>query len=368
MQIPIVDVKRQLNNIDSEIKRAVIEVLDSGQYIGGPAVKKFEREISEYIGASHSIGCASGTDALMLALMGAGISFGDEVITTSFTFVATAEVIAFLNARPVFVDIDRQTYNIDTEKIEGVITENTKAILPVHLFGKCANMDKINILAQKYGLKVIEDCAQSFGANYNGKKAGILSDAGCFSFYPPKNLNAFGDAGIITTNFDSIAENIRIIASHGSKEKYKSIKIGVNSRLDSIQAACLSVKLKYIDRWNNLRIQNAKLYNRYLIDTSVITPSEDDIENNVFHQYSIRVKKRDELKEYLSSKGITTMIYYPIPLHLQDAYKYLEYQEGDLPVTENVSREIISLPMFPELKEEEIKYITDEIKNFLTKN
>ncbi|MFC1562512.1 DegT/DnrJ/EryC1/StrS family aminotransferase [candidate division KSB1 bacterium] len=365
MQVPIIDVKRQLSNIRSEIDRAITDVLQSGQFILGPAVKKFEREVCEYIGASHSIGCASGTDALMIALMGIGICSGDEVITTPFTFVATAEVIAILNAKPVFVDINPETYNIDVEKIESVITEKTKAILPVHLFGRCAEMDKINVLAEKHGLKVIEDCAQAFGANYKGKKAGALSDVGCFSFYPTKNLNAFGDGGMITANSDSIAENIRIIASHGSKEKYNSIKIGVNSRLDSIQAACLSVKLKYINRWNGLRIKNAKVYNRYLKDTDIIIPSEDDIENSIFHQYSIRVKNRDEVKKYLSSKGIMSMIYYPIPLHLQDAYKYLGYKNGDFPVSENISKEILSLPMFPELTEQEIKYITDEIKNFL---
>ncbi len=367
MKVPIIDVKRQLNDIKSEIDLAVSEVLKSGQFILGPAVKKFENEVCKYIGVSHSIGCASGTDALMLALMSIGINPGDEVITTPFTFVASVEVIALLYAKPVFIDIDPKTYNIDAEKIKNAVTEKTKAILPVHLFGRCADMDKINSIAKNNGLKVIEDCAQSFGAEYKGKKAGALSDVGCFSFYPTKNLNAFGDGGIVTANSDEIAENLKIIASHGLKEKYNSIRIGVNSRLDSIQAACLSVKLKYIDKWNNQRVQNAKLYNQYLKDTDIITPSENDIKNSVFHQYSIRVKNRDGLKKYLSSKGITTMIYYPIPLHLQDAYKYMGYNEGDFPVTENISNEIISLPMFPELREDEIKYITDKIKTFLKK-
>jgi len=364
MRIPIVDTKRQLDNISSEINIAVSEVIESGQYILGPIVRKFENEVCEYIGVSHSIGCASGTDALMLALMGIGIRPGDEVITTPFTFVATVEVIALLNAKPIFVDINIENYNIDTEKIESVITEKTRAIIPVHLFGKCADMDKINSLSEKYGLKVIEDCAQSFGAEYNGKKAGGLSDVGCFSFYPTKNLSAFGDGGMVTTNSDSLAENIRMISSHGSKKKYNSERIGINSRLDPIQAVCLSVKLKYIDSWNNLRRKNAILYNQLLKDTDVITPSEEYINSSVFHQYSIRVKNRDELKNYLQSKGIGVMVYYPIPVHLQDAYRYLGYKEGDFPVSERVSKEIISLPMFPELKEDEIKYITDEIRNF----
>jgi len=303
----------------------------------------------------------------MLALMGIGIRPGDEVITTPFTFIATAEVIAHLSAKPVFVDINPETFNIGSEKIEIVVSEKTKAIIAVHLFGRCADMDEINAIADKYGLKVIEDCAQAFGAEYNGKKAGALSDAGCFSFYPTKNLNAFGDAGIVTTNSDSLAENIRMIASHGSKEKYNSISIGVNSRLDAIQAACLSVKLNYIDKWNNLRKQKAKLYNQLLKDTDVITPSEEEYAKHVYHLYVIRTEKRDKLQKYLKSRGIATMVYYLIPIHLQDAYKYLGYKEGDFPVTEMISGEIISLPMFPELKDEEIKYIAGEIINFLNR-
>ncbi|MFH1760475.1 MAG: DegT/DnrJ/EryC1/StrS family aminotransferase, partial [bacterium] len=247
MQIPVIDVKRQLTAIRQEIDSALNEVFESGQFILGPFVKKFEQEVCDYIRVSHSIGCASGTDALMLALMGIGIRPGDEVITTPFTFVATAEVIAFLGAKPVFVDINPNTFNIAPEKIETAVTENTKAILPVHLFGLCSDMDSINKVAEKYDLKVIEDCAQAFGAEYNGKKAGALSDAGCFSFYPTKNLNAFGDGGTVTVNSDSLAENIRTAASHGSKEKYTAVTVGVNSRLDALQAVCLSVKLKYID-------------------------------------------------------------------------------------------------------------------------
>jgi dTDP-4-amino-4,6-dideoxygalactose transaminase len=368
LQIPIIDLKRQLLNIKSEIDLAIDEVFESGQFILGPFVKKFEREVCEYIGVSHGIGCASGTDALMIALMGIEIHPQDEVITTPFTFVATAEVIALLNAKPVFVDIDEKTFNIDSEKIENVITEKTKAIIPVHLFGKCADMDKINDIAEKYNIKVIEDCAQSFGAEYNGKKAGALSDVGCFSFYPTKNLNAFGDGGIVTTNSSVLAEKIRIIASHGSKEKYNSVSIGVNSRLDAIQAVCLSVKLKYVDQWNDLRREKAKLYNEILKNADVVIPSKDGFDENVFNQYSIRVKKRDELQKYLKSKGISTMVYYPIPIHLQNGYKYLGYKEGDFPVSEMISKEIISLPMFPELNDGEIIYTSNEIINFLKSN
>ncbi len=368
LQIPIIDLKRQLLNIKSEIDLAIDEVFESGQFILGPFVKKFEREVCKYIGVSHGIGCASGTDALMIALMGIEIHPQDEVITTPFTFVATAEVIALLNAKPVFVDIDEKTFNIDSEKIENVITEKTKAIIPVHLFGKCADMEKINDIAEKYNIKVIEDCAQSFGAEYNGKKAGALSDVGCFSFYPTKNLNAFGDGGIVTTSSDVLAEKIRIIASHGSKEKYNSVSIGVNSRLDAIQAVCLSVKLKYVDQWNDLRREKAKLYNEMLKNADVVIPSKDGFDENVFNQYSIRVKKRDELQKYLKSKGISTMVYYPIPIHLQNGYEYLGYKEGDFPVSEMISKEIISLPMFPELNDEEIIYTSNEIINFLKSN
>ena len=365
MNIPIVDVKRQLKSIREEINEAVTEVLDSGYYIFGPAVKKFESETCDYLGAAHGIGCASGTDALMLALMGMGIKPGDEVITTPFTFVATIEVIALLGAVPVFVDIDSDTFNIDVNKIEDAVTDKTKAIMPVHLFGRCAEMDGINEIAKKHNLITIEDSAQAFGAEYNGKKAGALGDIGCFSFYPTKNLNAFGDGGLVTTNDDSLAEEIRVCASHGSKEKYKAAIIGVNSRLDAIQAACLSVKLKYIDKWNASRIEKAQTYNALLADTGIVIPSGDTLKKSVFHQYSILVKNRDKLQEYLKSKGISTMIYYPIPLHLQEAYSYLNYKKGDFPVTEKAAEDIISLPMFPELTTEEIKIITNEIKTFL---
>jgi dTDP-4-amino-4,6-dideoxygalactose transaminase len=335
------------------------------QFIQGPIVGEFEKRAAAYLGSKHAIGCASGTDALQIAMMAIGIRPGEEVITTPFTFVATTETIALIGAVPVYVDIDEKTYNIDVSKIEEKITSRTRAIMPVHLYGQSADMDPILEIAKRHNLRVIEDAAQSIGAEYKGRKTASMGDIGCISFFPSKNLGAYGDGGLITTNDDELAATIRMIVSHGSKKKYYHEILGVCSRLDSIQAAILNVKLDYLDEYCGARIDAARKYNERFKGT-IDPPYESPAAKHIFHQYSIRVKGRDEMQEYLKSKGIPAMIYYPVPLHLQKAYSY-NYKAGDFPVTERITEDIISLPMHTELSDEQIDYISNEVLNFLSK-
>jgi UDP-2-acetamido-2-deoxy-ribo-hexuluronate aminotransferase len=307
------------------------------------------------------VGVASGTDAIHLSINAFGIGEGDEIITTPFTFFAIVEAILYSGAMPVFVDVDAETFNIDKGQIETKITDKTKAILPVHLFGQMADMEEISKLAKKYGLKVIEDCAQSFGANLNGKKAGSFGDTGCFSFYPSKNLGGYGDGGIITINDSMIADKVRKLRNHGSRISYIHEDIGFNSRLDEIQAGVLLVKFKYIDKYNLARRQKAALYTELLSD-KVKCPVEKKGAYHVFHQYTIRSDKRDEIKKGLSDKGISSVVYYPVPLHLQEALRFLGYKEGDFPVSEKSAKEVLSLPIYPELEESVIERIAEIIK------
>jgi len=360
--IQMVDTKTQYLKIKKEIDAAIQSVIDSAQFIQGPAVKKFESNIEKYLGAKHAIGCASGTDALQIAMMALDIKPGDEILTTPFTFVATTETIAILGAVPVYVDIDPKSYNIDVSKIEAKITSKTKAIMPVHLYGQPCDMDPIMDIAKKHKLYVIEDAAQAFGAQYNGKMICTIGDIGCISFYPSKNLGAFGDGGMITTNNDTFAEKIRMIISHGSKKKYYHETLGVNSRLDSIQAAILDVKLKYLDKYCQARLDAAMKYSekfKGIFETTFIMPGV----KHIFHQYSIRVKNRDKMMEFLKSQGIPSMIYYPVPLHMQEAYKY-HYKPGDYPVSEEIAKDIISLPMHTELTDEQIDFIASKVIEF----
>lgn len=359
--VPMVDLKRQFQGIKEEIFQVVTEIFGSGQYILGPRVSEFEKKIADYHGVSEAVGVASGTDAIHLSINAFGIGEGDEVITTPFTFFATVEAILYTGARPVFVDVERDTFNIDAGQIETKITDKTKAILPVHLFGQMADMEEISKLAKKYGLKVIEDCAQSFGANLNGKKAGSFGDTGCFSFYPSKNLGGYGDGGIITINDSMIADKVRKLRNHGSSSSYIHENIGFNSRLDEIQAGILLVKFKYIDKYNMARRQKAALYTELLSD-NVKCPVEKKGAYHVFHQYTIRSNKRDEIKKRLGAKGISSVVYYPVPLHLQDALRFLGYKEGDFPVAEKAAKEVLSLPIYPELKESAIEKIAEIIK------
>jgi len=368
--IKLVDLLGQYQKIKPEIDEAIMHVLASTQFIMGKDVGEFECSVAGYLGVKYAIGCASGTDALQISMMALGIGRGDEVITSPFTFVATAETIVLLGATPVYVDIDPRTYNIDPFRIEQAITARTKAIIPVHLYGQSADMDPILEVARKHGLKVIEDAAQAFGAEYKGRKTGSLGDVGCISFFPSKNLGAFGDAGMITTNDERLAERVRMISLHGSLKKYQHEILGINSRLDTLQAAILRVKLKYLDGWNQLRQNFAAMYSLELEDSGVVTPYVMRGCTHIYHQYSIRLPKasgktRDALVTFLKSKGISTAVHYPIPLHLQKAFAYLGRKPGDYPVSEAVASEILSLPMHTELDREQIECITGEIRAFV---
>ncbi|HCZ12908.1 MAG: transcriptional regulator [Nitrospirae bacterium GWC2_46_6] len=352
---PMIDLKRQYLEIKDEVFSVLNEVLESSQYVLGKKVLELEDEIGKYHEVKEAVGVASGTDALHLSLKALGIGEGDEVITTPFTFFATAEAILYTGAKPVFTDIEPDTYNIDTSLIEKKITKKTKAIVPVHIFGHPADMKTIMDIAAKYNLKVIEDCAQSFGASLNGKKTGSFGDAGCFSFYPSKNLGAYGDGGMIVLNDPGAADEIRKLRNHGSKGGYRHECLGYNSRLDEIQAGVLLVKFRMIDEYNRKRREKASLYNSILSD-AVITPVEKNGAYHVYHQYTIRSGKRDIIQQYLKDNGVSSVVYYPMPLHLQDAVRFLGYKEGDFPVTELVSREVLSLPMYPELEETDIRF------------
>lgn len=366
MNIQMVDLKRQYLKIKHEIDSAIQEVIDSTQFILGKKVQEFENNVSEYLGVKYAIGVANGTDALQIAMMALGIGKDDEVITTPFTFVATTETIVMLGAKPVYVDIDPLTYNINPEKIREKITSKTKAILPVHLYGNPVEMDEILAIAKENNLYVIEDAAQGFGAEYKGKKVCSFGDVACISFFPSKNLGCYGDGGMVVTNNEQIHEKVRMIASHGSKFRYVHETLGMNSRLDAIQAAILNVKLKYIDYWNEKRAEFAKLYTEKLSSIpQVKTPIQKNYFKHIYHQYTIRVERRDELQKFLASKNIPTAIHYPIPLHLQPAFRGYA-AEGSLPEAEKAAKQVLSLPMHPDLLEEEIEYITNSIKEFYT--
>ncbi len=366
MEVPIFTPVRQYINLKDEIDTAVQKVLNKGNFILGDEVKEFENSIAQYLGVKHAIGVASGTDALQIALMAIDLKPGDEVITTPFTFVATAETIVLLGGKPVYVDIDERTYNINPELIEEKITEKTKAIIPVHLYGQPAEMDKILDIARRYNLYVIEDSAQALGAEYKSRKVCTFGDIACISFFPTKNLGAFGDAGMIVTNNDDLAEKVKMIRVHGSKVRYNHEILGVNSRLDTLQASILLVKLRYLDSWNERRIEIAKKYNEALKDIDeIVIPYSEPYNKHIYHQYTIRMKRRDELAKFLKEKGIQTAVHYPIPLHLQKVFSYLGYKQGDLPISEQCSREVLSLPMFPELRDDEIDYVVKSIKEFL---
>jgi UDP-2-acetamido-2-deoxy-ribo-hexuluronate aminotransferase len=365
MNIQMVDLKNQYLKIKNEIDKAISDVVDSCQFIQGPIVGEFESKVAGYLGCKYTIGCASGTDALQIAMMAIGIKPGDEIITTQFTFVATTETIALLGAVPVYVDIDEKSYNIDVNKIEEKITSKTKAIIPVHLYGQPAEMDKIMQIAKAHNLKVIEDAAQALGAVYKGVKACTIGDIGCISYFPSKNLGAFGDAGMMSTNDEELALKMKMIIAHGSRKKYYHEILGVNSRLDSIQAAILNVKLAHLDEYCEARVASASKYNERFKGHLTI-PFEIPEAKHIYHQYSIRVRKRDHMQEFLKKNGIPSMIYYPVPLHMQEAYRY-DYKAGDYPVTERVVQDIISLPIHTELSNEQIDYISSKVLEFNSK-
>jgi len=369
MGVPFFDSNEQYQSIKGEVNTNVQRVMDSCRFVLGENVNSFEKEFASFCGTEYAAGVANGTDGLRLALLACGVGKGDEVITVPHTFIATTEAISQTGAKIVFVDIDPQIYNIDVSQIEEKTNRRTKAILPVHLFGQPADMDSVTMIAKKYNLKVIEDACQAHGAEYKGKKAGSIGDAGCFSFYPSKNLAACGDGGMVVTDGNKIAQKIKMLRDHGQMKKYEHLVEGYNSRLDEIQAAILRVKLKRLDEQNKLRRKNASIYNQLLEDVDeVVTPFEAEYGKHVYHLYVIRTDRRDELQEYLKSKGIGTGLHYPMPLHLQKAYEYLGYKEGDFPVAEECAKQILSLPMFPELTQEEIEKVVSEIKTFLTRD
>ena len=362
IMIPILDSKRQYAKIGKEIEKEVLEVLASGSYILGKHNKALQTEFADFVGTKFSVGLNSGTDALHLALRALDIGRGDEVITTAFTFVATASAIGLAGATPVFVDINPDTFNIDANKIEAAITPRTKAIIPVHLYGQPAEMDKIMDIAKRHNLKVVEDCCQAIGAEYKGQKVGSFGDFGCFSFYPTKNLGGMGDGGMITCNDESLYNRILALRNHGGAIRYYHDELGVNSRLDEIQAAILRVKMHYINEWNEARRANAYRYNEMFSKyPEILTPKEVDNSYCVYHQYTIRIENRDEVHKLLQENGIGAMIYYPVPLHLQKLHKELGYKEGDLPLTEKDTKLVMSLPMFPEITVEEQQQVVDTV-------
>ena len=364
MKLHMVDVVGQYQKIKPDIDAALRRVIDSGQFILGKEVGEFECQIAGYLGVKYAVGCASGTDALQIAMMALGIGPGDEVITTPFTFVATTETIALLGAKPVYVDIDPKTFNIDPSRIEQAITAKTKAIIPVHLYGQPADMDPIMDVARKHDLKVIEDAAQAMGASYKGEKVCSFGDVSCISFFPSKNLGAFGDAGMVVTNDPDLGDRMKMITVHGSKVKYYHEILGVNSRLDTLQATVLSVKLRYLEQWNSARQRFANRYDELLEGLPVQVPYVSPKCQHIFHQYTIRAPRRDALSAYLKEKQIPHAIYYPVPLHLQKAFSVTGNTRGDYPITEQASDEVLSIPMHTELTEEQLAYITRAIKEF----
>lgn len=392
MNIPLIDLKAQYESLAENLDKAALGVLSSANYIMGKTVTDFEKEFADFIGVKHAISVGNGTDALVLALKSMGIGEGDEVITTPFTFFATAETISAVGATPVFVDVDKETFNIDVTKIEEKITSKTKAIMPVHIFGQSADMDEINEIAKKHNLYVIEDACQAIGGKYKGRKIGTLGDAACFSFFPTKNLGCAGDGGMIVTDNDKIAIIARALRTHGSGEngqkaynllnnieeeiktaegandtvynplKYYNYLIGYNTRLDAIQAAILSVKLKEIDSWNAKRREIVELYNEALQNSDLVTPVARDYNDHVYHMYILQSENREEVLTKLKEAGIATGVYYPVPLHLQKVYKNLGYKEGDMPVSEYLSHRTFAIPVYPELTKEQIDYIISKIK------
>ena len=392
MNIPLIDLKAQYKSISEDLDRVTKEVLSSAAYIMGKNVTEFEKEFAEYIGVKHAISVGNGTDALVIALKSLGIGPGDEVITSTFTYFASAECISAVGATPVFVDVEKDTFNMDPSKLEEKITTKTKAIIPVHIFGQSADMDLINEVAKKHNLKVIEDACQAVGAKYKGRMIGTLGDAACFSFFPTKNLSCAGDGGMIVTDDDNIATIAKALRTHGSGEtgqkaynllnniteeiatskdgddtvynplKYYNYLIGFNSRLDAIQGAILRVKLPHLDKWNGNRRKVAEIYNRELKNADVVTPEVREENEVIYHQYVLQCDNREAMLNKLKEKGIATGVYYPVPLHLQKVYADLGYKEGDMPVAEYLSHRTFAIPVYPELTEEQINYIVDAIK------
>lgn len=372
MKVPLLDLSEQNRMLRPEIEAAIGRVLDTNAFILGPEVERLEAELAEYCGARYAIGCASGSDALLLALMALDVGPGDEVITTPYSFFASVSCITRLGARPVFADIDPDTFNIDPADLKSRITEKTKAIQPVHLFGQCTDMSAIKKISEARGIPVVEDAAQAIGAEDGGERAGSMSEIGCFSFYPSKNLGGMGDGGFMTTNDGRLDARLRALRVHGSETKYYHKWVGLNSRLDGFQAAVLRVKLPHLDDWSERRRSNAARYRTYFADAGladeVLLPLERENVRHIYNQFVIRVPgRRDELRSHLTADGVGTDIYYPVPLHLQECFAFLGYSEGDLPKAETAAAETLALPIYPELDEQSQRYVVDSISKFFEK-
>lgn len=362
MRVQFLDLRQQYLSIKQEIDEAVLRQVGSGNYILGETVARLEKRIAEYCGAAHGIGVASGTDALLLSLKACGVGQGDEVVTSTYSFFASAGTIWNAGARPVFVDIDPGTFNLDVSQIRDKVTRRTKAIMPVHLFGQCAAMGPVMDVAVEAGLAVIEDAAQSVGATWRGKKAGSVGTTGCFSFYPTKNLGAYGDGGMIVTSDSAVADRLRLLRVHGAKPKYYHKVVGFNSRLDALQAAILLVKLNHLDAWSERRRENARVYDRLFRGSEVVVPEVSEGNVSIFNQYVVRVPKRDAVKDFLKKKGVDTDVYYPLPLHLQECFQELGYARGHLPNSEKAAAESLALPIYPELTFEQQEYVVSSVR------
>lgn len=369
MNVPLLDLQAQYVSLRDDLHQAVERVMSSQRFVLGDEVRGLESSIADYCQTKHGVGCASGSDALLLALMALDVKAGDEVITTPFSFFATAACITRLGARPVFVDIDPRTYNIDASQVADAITSRTRSIMPVHLYGQCAAMDPLLDLSRRRGVPIVEDAAQAIGATDNGRPAGSMGLIGCFSFYPTKNLGGAGDGGILTTNDDEVAARLRRLRAHGGANEYEHEEVGINSRLDELQAAILRVKFPSLDGWSEERAQKAKVYSKLLSEADlsfpVVAPHVREDGRHIFHQYVIRVPgNRDALMEHLKARGVGSKIYYPIPLHLQKCFNYLGYKEGQFPESESAAKETVALPVYPELTEEQQVYVVESIKSF----
>ncbi len=363
MSVPLLDLRAQYADIKQEIDAAVHRVLDSTRFIGGPEVSGLEQEIARYSQCAHAVGCASGTDALLLALRALGVGPGDEVVTSAYSFFASAGVVVSAGATPVFVDIDPSTYNLDAHRLEAALTPSTKAVIAVHLYGQCCDLTAVRAVCDKKKVWLIEDAAQAIGAEWEGKRAGSVGDLGCFSFFPSKNLGAAGDGGMVVTQDGGLAERVRLLREHGARPKYHHALVGTNSRLDALQAAILRVKLKHLDRWSEKRARNATLYDRLLEGSRAGRPYRDARARHIYNQYVIRVPERETVREQMSARGIGTEIYYPVPLHLQACFAALGHQPGDLPHAEAAARETLALPIYPELTEEQIRYVAATVRD-----
>ena len=368
MNVPLLDLKAQFQPLRAQIMAEIQTVCDEQGFILGPRVAAFEESVARYIGSRYAIGCASGSDALLLSLMARGVRAGDEVITVPFTFFATAGSISRLGAKPVFVDIQPDTFNIDPALIEKAISPRTKAIIPVHLFGQCADMPAINEIARRKKVKVIEDACQAIGATQQGKRAGILGDTGCFSFFPSKNLGGFGDGGLITTNDKTLADSMAMLRVHGSQVRYLHESVGINSRLDALQAAVLQIKMKHLDQWTEGRRRNAERYRQLFAQTKhadrVVLPPTLSGNFHVYNQFTVRAPRRDELRSFLKETGIGTEVYYPVPMHLQNCYRDLGHQKGEFPLSEQAAEEVMSIPIYAELTETQQSYVVEMIAEF----